>query len=471
MIAAGLLAKKAVEKGLSPRPGSRPRSPPAPASSPTTTTRPASSPTSTSSASTSSATAAPPASATPARWPNDVSDRHRRPLAVAVSSSPATATSRAASTRSPRQLPHERRRWSWPTPSPATSTIDFDHRPLGQDKSRRSPVFLRDIWPTQRRKSPTPSPAASVAEMFTSATTPPSPTATQQLAGVSRFPSGDTYGWEPDSTYIRKAPYFDGMPATRPGAPRRRHPRARVLAVLGDSVTTDHISPAGSIKKNGPAGTISNRSRRRRRRLQQLRLPPRQPRSHGPRDVRQRASPQQASLPAPKAASPACSPKLTEMSIYDASVDLRRARHVPSAILAGKEYGSGSAPATGPPKARACSASASSSPNPTSASTAPTWSAWAFCRFQFLPGESAESLSPLRRRDLRPRRHPRPAQSPCSTANSPAAGTLPITAPKTYNGKTIEFSATLRIDTPQEILYYQHGGILQYVLRQLAATA
>ena len=67
-----------------------------------------------------------------------------------------------------------------------------------------------------------------------------------------KFPSGDTYGWEPDSTYIRKAPYFDGMTATP--APVEDIHDARVLAVLGDSVTTDHISPAGSIKQNGPAG-------------------------------------------------------------------------------------------------------------------------------------------------------------------------------------------------------------------------
>ena len=67
-----------------------------------------------------------------------------------------------------------------------------------------------------------------------------------------KFPDGDTYGWEPDSTYIRKAPYFDGMPATP--APVEDIHGARVLAVLGDSVTTDHISPAGSIKLNGPAG-------------------------------------------------------------------------------------------------------------------------------------------------------------------------------------------------------------------------
>ena len=90
-----------------------------------------------------------------------------------------------------------------------------------------------------------------------------------------KFPSGDTYGWEADSTYIRKAPYFDGMPA-QPKAVEDIHD-ARVLAVLGDSVTTDHISPAGSIKLNGPAGKYLTRPRREAERLQLLWKPSRQP--------------------------------------------------------------------------------------------------------------------------------------------------------------------------------------------------
>ena len=132
----------------------------------------------------------------------------------------------------------------WPGTSGITST---PIRWVGIKTARRS--SLRDIWPTQAEVSETV--ASSIdSEMFR-----------KQYATVSdgdqnwqnlKFPSGETYGWEPDSTYIRKAPYFDGMPAS-PEPVKDIH-AARVLAVLGDSVTTDHISPAGSIKLNGPAG-------------------------------------------------------------------------------------------------------------------------------------------------------------------------------------------------------------------------
>ncbi|HVB55704.1 MAG TPA: aconitate hydratase AcnA, partial [Candidatus Acidoferrales bacterium] len=125
---------------------------------------------------------------------------------------------------------------------------DFEHDPLGKDKQGH-PVYLRDIWPSQQEVQSTL--ASSIdSGMFR-----------KQYSTVSdgdsnwqnlKFPSGNTYGWEADSTYIRKAPYFDGMKAA-PAAVEDIH-GAHVLAVLGDSVTTDHISPAGSIKLNGPAG-------------------------------------------------------------------------------------------------------------------------------------------------------------------------------------------------------------------------
>ncbi len=127
---------------------------------------------------------------------------------------------------------------------------NFETEPLGQGKNGH-PVFLRDIWPTQAEVSEVVNSSIS-SEMFR-----------HQYSTVShgdnnwqnlKFPDGETYGWEPDSTYIRKAPYFDGMPA-KPKEVVDIH-GARVLAVLGDSVTTDHISPAGSIKLNGLRGNI-----------------------------------------------------------------------------------------------------------------------------------------------------------------------------------------------------------------------
>src|ERR1700723_593306 len=125
---------------------------------------------------------------------------------------------------------------------------NFDADPLGLDEAGQ-PVYLKDIWPSQ----------AEVAEAIQKGLS--SESFRKEYATVSdgdanwqglSFPTGDVYLWEPDSTYIRKAPYFDGI--TKTPAPVKDILGARVLAVLGDSVTTDHISPAGNIKANGPAG-------------------------------------------------------------------------------------------------------------------------------------------------------------------------------------------------------------------------
>jgi aconitate hydratase len=125
---------------------------------------------------------------------------------------------------------------------------NFQTDPLGKDQTGQ-PVYLRDIWPTQQEVAEAVN-ASIDSTMFRKqySTVADGDANWQNL----KFPSGNTYGWEPDSTYIRKAPYFDGMTATPPDVTDIR--AARCLAVLGDSVTTDHISPAGSIKKNGPAG-------------------------------------------------------------------------------------------------------------------------------------------------------------------------------------------------------------------------
>ena len=125
---------------------------------------------------------------------------------------------------------------------------NFDADPLGADPTGK-PVYLRDIWPTQAEVSAAIERAVSSEGFRKEYATVTDGDASWQ--GLS-FPTGDVYQWEPDSTYIRKAPYFDGMTMTP--APVTDIAGARVLAVLGDSVTTDHISPAGSIKANGPAG-------------------------------------------------------------------------------------------------------------------------------------------------------------------------------------------------------------------------
>ena len=163
------------------------------------------------------------------------------------------------------------------------------------------PVYLKDLWPTQQEVAEAIEKGLSSEGFRKEYSTVSQGDANWQ--GLS-FPTGDVYQWEPDSTYIRKAPYFDGM--TKTPAPVTDIAGARVLAVLGDSVTTDHISPAGSIKTSGPAGKYLDEKGVRTGRLQFLRLAARQSRSDGARHLRERPTAQQARARAPKAASRAC---------------------------------------------------------------------------------------------------------------------------------------------------------------------
>jgi aconitate hydratase len=331
---------------------------------------------------------------------------------------------------------------------------------LGKDKTGQ-PVYLRDIWPTQQEVSDAVN-ASIDSTMFR-----------KQYATVSdgdqnwqnlKFPSGDTYGWEPDSTYIRKAPYFDGMTATP--APVEDIRAARCLAVLGDSVTTDHISPAGSIKKSGPAGKY----------LTDHGVSPADFNSYGSRrgnhEVMVRGTFANVRLrnklaPGTEGGVTRLLPEGTEMSIYDASVTYAE-RGTPLCILAGKEYGSGSSrdwAAKGPRLLGIKFVIAESYERIHRSNLV----GMGILPFQFLPGENAESLGLSGEEIFSIGDAPGQLKAMLDTkfANGRV---LPIVA-ETYNGKTIHFSATLRIDTPQEILYYQHGGILQYVLRQLAAKS
>ena len=334
---------------------------------------------------------------------------------------------------------------------------DFAAEPLGKDQSG-APVYLKDIWPTQAEVSAAV--AASIdSEMFR-----------KQYATVSQgdknwqnltFPSGDTYGWEPDSTYIRKAPYFDGITATP--APVEEIRAARCLAVLGDSVTTDHISPAGSIKKNGPAGQY----------LAAHGVAPADFNSYGSRrgnhEVMVRGTFANVRLrnklaPGTEGGVTRLLPEGTGMSIYEASVEYAK-RGVPLCILAGKEYGSGSSrdwAAKGPRLLGIKFVIAESYERIHRSNLV----GMGILPFQFLSGQSVASLGLTGEEIFHVGDQPNALQSMLDSKFADGR-ILPILAENTH-GKTIEFSATLRIDTPQEILYYQHGGILQYVLRQLA---
>jgi len=337
---------------------------------------------------------------------------------------------------------------------------NFETEPLGRGRDG-GPVYLRDIWPTQKEVAETVS-ASIDSEMFRSqyATVADGDQNWQQL----RFPSGKTYGWEANSTYIRKAPYFDGMPA-QPKNVEEIH-GARVLAVLGDSVTTDHISPAGSIKLNGPAGKY----------LTEHGVKPAEFNSYGSRrgnhEVMVRGTFANVRLrnrlaPGTEGGVTRLLPDDVPMSIYDASVEYAK-RGTPLAILAGKEYGSGSSrdwAAKGPRLLGIRFVIAESYERIHRSNLV----GMGILPLQFMPGQNAESLHLSGEEVFDVGDGPGQLRSMLDTKF--ADGKMIAVVAESDLGKRTEFSATVRIDTPQEILYYQHGGILQYVLRQLAGKA
>jgi aconitate hydratase len=337
---------------------------------------------------------------------------------------------------------------------------NFETDPLGRDQNGR-PVFLKDIWPTQAEVSEAVNSSID-SDMFR-----------KQYSTVSdgdqnwqslKFPNGETYGWEQNSTYIRKAPYFDGMPAVP--APVEDIHGARMLAVLGDSVTTDHISPAGSIKLNGPAGKY----------LIEHGVKPSDFNSYGSRrgnhEVMVRGTFANVRLrnrlaPGTEGGVTRLLPEDLPMSIYDASVEYAK-RGTPLAILAGKEYGSGSSrdwAAKGPRLLGIRFVIAESYERIHRSNLV----GMGILPLQFLPGQNIESLRLTGEEVFAI--GDTPGQLKAMLDGKFADGKTVSVFAESDLGKTIEFSATVRIDTPQEILYYQNGGILQYVLRQLASKA
>ena len=332
---------------------------------------------------------------------------------------------------------------------------DFDHDALGKN-DKGKPVYLKDIWPTQQE----------VAEVIASVMN--SGLYTKEYTTVTdgdsnwqalKFPTGDVYQWEPESTYIRKAPYFDGMTAT-PSPVEDIH-GARVLALLGDSVTTDHISPAGSIKHNGPAGKY----------LTDHGVKPADFNSYGSRrgnhEVMVRGTFANVRLrnklaPGTEGGVTRLLPEGEGMSIFDASVQYA-GRGVPLVILAGKEYGSGSSRdwAAKGPKLLGVRAVIAESYERIHRSNLV---GMGILPLQFKAGESAESLN-LTGEEI----FDIPGLRDLLDARFANDRTITVTATDT-NGGMKEFQAQVRIDTPQEILYYENGGILQYVLRQLAGN-
>ena len=336
--------------------------------------------------------------------------------------------------------------------------IEFDKEPLGTSSDGK-PVLLKDIWPTQQevrdavKKAVTAEAFKRVyADVFTG------DVHWQKL----QVPSGDLFAWDGNSTYVKNPPYFDNMPK-QPG-PISDITGARVLALLGDSITTDHISPAGSIKKDSPAGKY----------LIERGVQPADFNQYGARrgndEVMVRGTFANVRLKNklapgteggvtryfPKAQGQP-SPGLGEvMSIFDAAMRYKQEK-TPLVVIAGKEYGSGSSrdwAAKGPYLLGIKAAIAESYERIHRSNLV----GMGILPLQFQAGENAESLGLTGEEvfDI----------TGLADALAKGAKTITVTAVKADGAKKM-FQAIVRIDTPQEVLYYQHGGILQYVLRQL----
>ena len=332
--------------------------------------------------------------------------------------------------------------------------IDVDMRKdaLAPGKDGK-PVYLADIWPSQREIDEAVQKSIT-SDMFRK-------TYGEVFHGDEHWrslpvPKGETYAWEKDSTYIRKAPYFDEMGLTP--SPIEDIRDAQVLAVLGDSVTTDHISPAGAIKKDSPAGKY----------LMEHGVKPADFNSYGSRrgnhEVMVRGTFANVRLrnklvPNLEGGFTRHFPDGQEMSIFDASQKYQ-AERVPLLIIAGKEYGSGSSrdwAAKGPRLLGVQAVIAESYERIHRSNLV----GMGILPLQFVPGENAQSLSLTGEEVFE-------IAGIGDLLRDFAAGRR-VTVKATANGKTREFQALVRIDTPQEAQYYSNGGILQFVLRQLLA--
>jgi aconitate hydratase len=330
--------------------------------------------------------------------------------------------------------------------------IDLQKEPLGTGTDGKK-VYLKDIWPSPEEVS------AAVkshvrSEMFQ-----------KQYAEVfngdaqwnaMKVAKGDNYEWDDHSTYIKKPPYFEKM--ADPGAPVKDMQGLRVLAMLGDSVTTDHISPAGNIPVDSPAG----------RYLMEQGVKPADFNSYGSRrgnhEVMVRGTLANIRLrnqlaPGTEGGWTTHIPSGDKMFIYEASVKYR-AEGVPLMIIAGKEYGSGSSRdwaakgvlLLGVEAVIAESFERIHRSNLIGMGVLP---------LQFNAGDSRESLG------LTGTEH----YSVTGIADSLAGGAKAVVRAIADDGSEKKFDVVARIDTPQEIEYYRSGGILPYVLRQIAAQA
>ncbi len=328
--------------------------------------------------------------------------------------------------------------------------VDVYNEPLG--RGANGPVYLKDIWPTQKE----------VADVVSKFVDPESfrRTYAEVFKGDERWqglkvPTGDTFAWDASSTYVQKPPYFDGMTTTPP--PVEEIKSARVLARLGHSVTTDHISPAGSIKKDSPAGKY----------LMEHGVQPIDFNSYGSRrgnhEVMMRGTFANIRLrnrlvPQKEGGFTRHIPSNEEMTIYDAAMRYQK-EGVATIILAGKEYGSGSSRdwAGKGPRLLGIRAVIAESFERIHRSNLV---GMGVLPLQFLSDEDPDTLGLTGEEQY-------DIIGLKDVLKSYKAGSHVTVRATAADGAKTEFHAILRIDTPQEVLYYENGGILQYVVRQL----
>jgi aconitate hydratase len=331
-----------------------------------------------------------------------------------------------------------------------TMDIDLYDDPLGEDR-HGEPVYLKDIWPDTREIAETVQEAVqsdmfrkSYAEVFDG----------DERWNSLQVPTGDSFAWDENSTYVRRPPFFDDLP-TEP-EPLQDIENARVLAVLGDSVTTDHISPAGSIKQDGPAGKY----------LMEHGVEPKDFNSYGSRrgnhevmmrgtfaNIRLRNQLRGGRDPLPEGGVTIYLGDDAEeqMSIYDAAMRYIE-EETPLIVLAGKEYGSGSsrdwaAKGTSLLGVRAVIAQSYERIHRSNLI------GMGVLPLQFADGDSVDSLKLTGRETF--------------TVRGIASDNDELPRELTVKAGGNEFKVTVRIDTPKEQRYFRHGGILQYVLREL----
>jgi aconitate hydratase len=333
--------------------------------------------------------------------------------------------------------------------------VDLTTESLGSD-TKGKPVYLRDIWPTPQEIEKTVREAVT-SEMY-------SKQYAQVFEGDAHWksmpvPAGDIYQWDPKSTYIKMPPYFDNMPKEAPALADVHG--ARVLAILGDSVTTDHISPAGSIPVDSPAGKylIANG------------VKPHEFNSYGARrgnhEVMMRGT--FANIRLRNQLAPGTEGGWTlywdgtasgseknsdKMSIYDAAVRYREAG-VPLVVLAGKEYGSGSSRDWAAKGTRLLGVRAVIAESYERIHRS-NLIGMGVLPLEYQAGETRESLGLTGHEVFE-----------IEGISSLSPKKLISVKAKLAGGKEKTFSAIARADTPEEVAYYRHGGILQYVLRQM----